>query len=102
MSKFFYFLFTCLILISCEKSQELNTNIVSNDAIQLRAELQKDGYTETIVDSISKVDCYFDEWEKNVLTPVSGLIEFHDNNDNWVASIDFANQRNEKKKPLSV
>jgi hypothetical protein len=26
---------------------------------------------------------------KTVLTPVSGLIEFHDENDNWVASIDF-------------
>ena len=42
-----------------------------------------------MVDSINKQECYFDEWKKTVLTPVSGLIEFYDSDSNWVATIDF-------------
>jgi hypothetical protein len=91
MTKFFYFTVSLFILISisCEKSDDFTTEIISNDAIELRSELQQDGYIETIVDSIVKQDCYFEKWDKTVLTPVSGLIEFYDSNDNWVASIDF-------------
>ena len=93
MTKLFYFTLSLFILISvsCEKSEDITTEIISNDAIELRSELQQDGYIETIVDSIVKQDCYFEKWDKTVLTPVSGLIEFYDSNDNWVASIDFGN-----------
>ena len=91
MTKYFYFTVSLfiLIIVSCEKSEDFTTEIISNDAIELRSELQQDGYIETIVDSIVKQECYFEKWDKTVLTPVSGLLEFYDSNDNWVASIDF-------------
>ena len=93
MKKIFYLTLSSIILltVACEKSEDIGTEIISNDAIELRSELQQDGYIETIVDSIVKQDCYFEKWDKTVLTPVSGLIEFYDSNDNWVASIDFGN-----------
>ena len=93
MKKIFYLTLSSIILltVACEKSEDIGTDIISNDAIELRSELQQDGYIETIVDSIVKQDCYFEKWDKTVLTPVSGLIEFYDSNDNWVASIDFGN-----------
>jgi hypothetical protein len=78
-----------LLFTACEKTDIQDVEIVSNDALELRSELQEDGYIETISDSIVKEECYFEEWDKTVLTPISGLIEFHDENDNWVASIDF-------------
>ncbi len=78
-----------LLFTACEKTDIQDVEVVSNDALELRSELQEDGYVETISDSIVKEECYFEEWDKTVLTPVSGLIEFHDENDNWVASIDF-------------
>ena len=78
-----------LLFTACEKTDIQDVEIVSNDALELRSELQEDGYIETISDSIVKEECYFEEWDKTVLTPISGLIGFHDENDNWVASIDF-------------
>jgi len=78
-----------LLFTACEKTDIQDVEIVSNDALELRSELQEDGYVETISDSIVKEECYFEEWDKTVLTPVSGLIDFHDENDNWIASIDF-------------
>mgnify|MGYP000161801380 CR=1 FL=1 len=78
-----------LLFTACEKNDIIGVEIVSNDAFELRSELQEDGYIETISDSIVKEECYFEEWDKTVLTPVSGLIDFHDENDNWIASIDF-------------
>ncbi len=78
-----------LLFAACEKTDIQDIEIISNDALELRSELQEDGYIETTVDSITKEECYFEEWDKTVLTPVSGLIEFHDENDNWIASIDF-------------
>ena len=80
-----------LLNVACEKSENFTSEIVSDDAMELRSELQDKGYTETIVDSIFKQECFFKEWNKTVLTPVSGLLEFHDMNNNWVASIDFGN-----------
>lgn len=80
--------FFVFITVSCEKSDDISTEIISNDAMELRTELQKEGYTEIIVDTIIKQDCYFQEWDKTVLTPTSGLIEFYQD-DTWVASIDF-------------
>ena len=91
MKNIFYLTLTLIILhtVACEKSEDIGTNIISNDAIDLRSELQDEGYIETIVDSINKQECYFEDWKKTVLTPVSGLIEFHDADSNWVATIDF-------------
>jgi hypothetical protein len=80
-----------LLFTACEKTDIQDVEIVNNDALELRSELQEDGYIETMSDSIVKEECYFEEWDKTVLTPVSGLIEFHDENDNWIASIDFGN-----------
>ena len=78
-----------LLFTACEKTDIIGVEIVSNDAFELRSELQEDGYIETISDSIVKEECYFEDCDKTVLTPVSGLIDFHDENDNWIASIDF-------------
>ena len=78
-----------LLLLSCEKSNIHFDEIVSNDAFELRSEIQQMGYIETIADSIHKRNCFFDKWNKTILTPISGLIEFHDAEGNWVASIDF-------------
>ena len=91
MKKIFYLTLSSIILltVACEKSEDIGTEIISNDAMELRFELQNEGYIETIVDSINKQDCYFEEWKKTVLTPVSGLIEFYDTDSNWVATIDF-------------
>ena len=91
MKNIFFLTLTSFILltVACEKSEDIGTEIISNDAIELRSELQDEGYIETIVDSINKQECYFEEWKKTVLTPVSGLIEFYDTDSNWVATIDF-------------
>ena len=91
MSKYVLSILLCVgfLFTACEKTDIQDVEVVSNDALELRSELQEDGYVETISDSIVKEECYFEEWDKTVLTPVSGLIEFHDENDNWVASIDF-------------
>ena len=91
MKKIFYLTLSSIILltVACEKSEDIGIEIISNDAMELRFELQNEGYIETIVDSINKQDCYFEEWKKTVLTPVSGLIEFYDTDSNWVATIDF-------------
>ena len=90
MRTFLYFLLPCFfLLLSCKKTDIYFDEIVSNDAIELRSEIQQKGYVETITDSIIKQDCFFDKWNKTILTPISGLIEFHDTEGNWVASIDF-------------
>lgn len=91
MKKIFYLTLTSIILftVACEKSEDVGAEIISNDALDLRYHLQDEGYTETIVDAINKKECYFEEWKKTVLTPVSGLIEFYDTDSNWVATIDF-------------
>ena len=91
MSKYVLSILLCvgLLFTACEKTDIQDVEVVSNDALELRSELQEDGYVETISDSIVKEECYFEEWDKTVLTPVSGVIEFHDENDNWVASLDF-------------
>lgn len=91
MNKILYLTLISIILftVACEKSKGISTEIISNDAIELRSELQDEGYIETIVDAINKQECYFEEWKKTVLTPVSGLIEFYDTDSNWVATIDF-------------
>ena len=73
---------------SCEK-EEVAFNIVSNDAQHMRKAYTEKGYTEVEVSPIVKTSCYFAQWDKTIMTPVSGLFMYYDSNDNWVASIDF-------------
>ena len=76
------------IFSSCEK-EEVAFNIVSNDAQYMRKAYTEKGYTEVEVSPIVKTSCYFAQWDKTIMTPVSGLFEYYDDNGNWVASIDF-------------
>lgn len=84
------FIFTFLF-VSCEKSQEESTIIMSDASMEMRNDLTEKGYNEVITSPIIKEICYFEEWDKEVETPVSGLIEYHDLELNWIASIDFGN-----------
>ena len=74
--------------ISCEKEAVID-NITSNDGVQARLAYTDKGYTEVKVNPIVKITCYFSNWDKDVMTPVSGLFEYYDSDGNWVASIDF-------------
>lgn len=78
-----------LILTSCEKADSSNSDIVSNDAQYARKAYTDKGYTEIEVSPIVKISCYFVQWDKTIMTPVSGFFEYYDSNNNWVASIDF-------------
>ena len=82
-----FFLSIMLIFSSCEK--DVNQNIVSNDGIQERSAYTEKGYTEIEVAPIVKETCYFEEWDKEIMTPVSGLFEYYDSENNLVASINF-------------
>ena len=73
--------------VSCEK--DVVETITSNDGVQARLAYTEKGYTEIEVNPIVKITCYFSNWDKDVITPVSGLFDYYDTDDNWVASIDF-------------
>jgi len=73
--------------VSCEK--DVVETITSNDGVQARLAYTEKGYTEIEVNPIIKITCYFSNWDKDVMTPVSGLFDYYDTDDNWVASIDF-------------
>ena len=73
--------------VSCEK--DVVETITSNDGVQARLAYTEKGYTEIEVNPIVKINCYFSDWDKDVMTPVSGLFDYYDTDDNWVASIDF-------------
>ena len=73
--------------VSCEK--DVVETITSNDGVQARLAYTEKGYTEIEVNPIVKINCYFSDWDKDVMTPVSGLFEYYDADGNWVASIDF-------------
>ena len=77
-----------LFFVSCEK-EVVNEIITSNDGAEARLVYTAKGYTEIEVNPIVKINCYFPDWDKDVMTPVSGLFEYYDADDNWVASIDF-------------
>ena len=79
---------SAIFFISCEKEAVVD-NIISNDGVQERLAYIDNGYTEVEVNPIVKITCYFSNWDKDVLTPVSGLFDYYDTDDNWVASIDF-------------
>ena len=76
-----------LAFSSCEKVD--NNAIVSDDGQQARKAYTDKGYTEIEVSPIVKTSCYFTEWDKTIITPVSGLFEYYDADENWVASIDY-------------
>ena len=75
------------LFVSCEK--DVAETITSNDGVQARLAYTEKGYSEIEVNPIIKRSCYFQDWGKDVMTPVSGLFEYYDSDDNWVASIDF-------------
>ena len=79
------------ILTSCEKEEESHNHAecCDDNSTAARMAMVEDGYTEVEVNPIVKEDCYFVDWDKTVSTPVSGLFEYYDSNDNWAASIDF-------------
>ena len=77
-----------LILIFTSCSKEDNSELVSND-VQVRKAYTDKGYTEIEVSPIVKTACYFAQWDKTIMTPVSGLFDYYDPDNNWVASIDF-------------
>ena len=84
----FFLIGSLFFLLSCEKEAIVDT-ITSNDAVQARLAYTEKGYTEKEVSPIVKTDCYFSDWNKDIMTPVSGLFEYYDAEENWVASIDF-------------
>ena len=91
MNKFFLPIVLCFglfFMFSCEKESTVD-GITSNDGSQARKAYTGKGYTEVEVSPIVKSNCYFQEWDKEVLTPVSGLFEYYDSDNNWVASINF-------------
>ena len=77
-----------LILIFSSCAKEDNSELVSND-VQVRKAYTDKGYTEVEVSPIVKTSCYFAQWDKTIMTPVSGLFEYYNPDNNWVASIDF-------------
>ena len=83
------FLLICSVFffLSCEK--DVVETITSNDGVQARLAYTEKGYTEIEVNPIVKITCYFSNWDKDIMTPVSGLFDYYDTDDNWVASIDF-------------
>ena len=92
------FLLGFIFFVSCDKKMEYpmkdydktaDAFTVDSDGVQMRMAMQEDGYSETEVNPIEKIECYFEEWDKTVMTPVSGLFEYTDQNGTWVASIDF-------------
>ena len=84
----FFLIGFVLFFVSCEK-EAIIENISSNDGVQARFSYIEKGYIEVEVNPIVKTNCYFSNWDKDVMTPVSGLFNYYDINDNWVASIDF-------------
>lgn len=86
---FFFIFITILFFASCEKHDDHDHDIVSNDGLEARLAYVDKGYNEIEVDPVVKSVCYFAEWDKEIETPVSGLFEYYDGSGNWVASIDF-------------
>ena len=84
----FFLIGSVFFIFSCEKEDTVDT-ITSNDGVQARLAYTEKGYTEIEVSPIVKTSCYFAQWDKTIMTPVSGLFEYYDSNNNWVASIDF-------------
>tara|TARA_B100000902_G_C27221587_1_gene869982 strand:- start:100 stop:489 length:390 start_codon:yes stop_codon:yes gene_type:complete len=81
-----------LIISACEKNEinkEDNNCCDSDNASQMRMAMKEEGYIEVESIPVEKINCYFGEWDKTILTPVSGLLEYYNQNNDWVASINF-------------
>lgn len=90
LSVFFLSLF--VLFTSCEKNDSKtneNSEICCENGDGMRIAMQEDGFFEVEVNPIEKTDCYFEEWNKTIMTPVSGLFEYYDENNIWVASLDY-------------
>jgi len=87
-SLFFIFI-TILFFPSCDKHEDHDHDIVSNDGIEARLSYVDEGYNEVEIEPIVKSICFFEEWNKDIETPVSGLFEYYDAEGNWVATISF-------------
>ena len=82
-----FFLFT-----SCEKDDSKtneNSEICCENGDGMRMAMQEDGFIEVEINPIEKSDCFFEEWNKTIMTPVSGLFEYYDENNIWVASLNY-------------
>ena len=91
LNRYFFsllFIGSVFLFVSCEKDTAPDS-IISNDGLQARLSYTEKGYTEVEVNPIVKINCYFSDWDKDVMTPVSGLFEYYDVDGNWAASIDF-------------
>jgi antitoxin component YwqK of YwqJK toxin-antitoxin module len=93
LARFFVpsFLIVAMFFFSSCKKEVVTETITSNDGVQARLAYTDQGYTEIEVNPIVKIKCYFSEWNKDVMTPISGLFEYYDADGNLVASIDFGN-----------
>ena len=88
---FFIFFFVIgSLFYSCDKEEDglCCADIVSDDGIQARLSYTDKGYIEIEITPIIKNSCYFSDYNKEILTPVSGLFEYYDTDSNCV-SIDF-------------
>ena len=96
MNKLKYFftisMLSCSILFfaACEKDDhDDHDHVISTDGTDARLGYTSKGYSEIEVEPIVKSFCYFEKWNKEIEVPVSGLLEYYDNEGNWVASINF-------------
>jgi len=106
MRKIFYLstlIISVFIFTSCEKDDDHGHDsnshsdkvccsdgvCCSDDATGMRLAMQEDGYVELEVSPIEKIDCYFEDWDKTIMTPVSGTFEYYNLSDEWVATIDY-------------
>ena len=81
-----------VLFTSCEKDDSKtneNSEICCENGDGMRMAMQEDGFIEVEINPIEKTDCFFEEWSKTIMTPVSGLFEYYDENNNWVASLDY-------------
>ena len=83
-----FLVLSVIFFVSCE-DEELIDAVSSNDGVQARLAFTEKGYTEVEVTPIVKINCYFPDWDKDIMTPVSGLFEYYDADSNWIASINF-------------
>ena len=80
------------IFTSCEKDNSKtneNSEICCENGDGMRMAMQEDGFFEVEINPVEKTDCYFEEWNKTIVTPVSGLFEYYDENNIWVASLNY-------------
>ena len=81
-----------VLFTSCEKDDSKtneNSEICCENGDGMRMAMQEDGFFEVEINPVEKTDCYFEEWNKTIVTPVSGLFEYYDENNIWVASLNY-------------